>query len=474
MNPFYQIKLLNIILIFYFLLVQSANAQIIKSSQVTSIYLSEHFINEQLKLHIKPGLLKDLTVQLDPKGKKIFLRGLIQIPIEEIKAINLSSELSAFRFQLTIKPEATPEGYLILEFPLNETFFYPASSKDPNSDRVIIPVQMLSVALASARGYFAALSGDFSDFDRRTNKIKALIKSLNRSIIIEKNPESLEALKTERDSLKLKLAAIPIERKQMSLLSKEVEGMLGFTGEKELNLNEKFGARKNALIIKLNLANFTPYLKNVIFGDVRIVHDSKDGPKGENYFSIDVNAQLAAPSAPQSDLTDSNDEGLTIPPSAMVRINQALFESELIASAEKKAMGSKLTDLKIDLQKDGLHVSGKYHQFFISIPFDTVVDFDTAEDIDSFDVSVRDIEVAGIDLEFMTGFILDSIKNRLDQSLQGICSFEYRGEQKDKSRVLRVRMNPAKLIPALPNLHLVDIEVREREFLLKIGKIKNN
>jgi hypothetical protein len=439
-------------------------------SRVTSIFLSEHFINEQIQAHVKPGLLKDLNIQLDPKNNQIFLRGIVQVPVEELKAINLDPNLTAFRFQVTIRPESTPEGYLVLEFPLNETFFYPANSKNPKRDRVLIPVQMLSVALASARGYFAALSGDFSDFDRKTEKLKALIKAMDHAIATEKNPDALDELKTERESLKLKLAALPIERKQMSTLSKEVEGMLGFAGEKELNLNDEFMARTNALIIKLNIAKFVPYLSGVSLGGIRIVHDKKDGPKGENYFSVDINANLAVRGMTGTAEGQPDEEGLPQAPAAMIRINEALFESELIVSAEKKAMGSKLSDMKIELKKDGLHVSGKYHKFFLSIPFDTIVDFDSVEGTDAFDVSVRDVEVAGLDLEFMTGYILESMQKRLEQSLKGICTFEYIGEKKDNSRALRVHMDPAKLIPALPNLHLVDVEVRDREFLLKVGK----
>jgi hypothetical protein len=440
------------------------------NSRVTSIYLSQDFINEQLKAHVKPGLLRDMKVELDPKGGQIFLRGIVQVPVEELRAVNLDPKLGAFRFQLTIKPEATKEGYLILEFPLNETFFYPASSKTPAQDRVVIPVQMLSLALASARGYFAALSGDFSGFDRREAKFKALIKALNREISGEKNADAREALKNERDAAKLQMEALPIERKQMEALAKEVGGMMGFTGEKELNLNDQLAARKNALVIKINPARFTPYLTGVELGGVRIVHDNKDGPSGENYFSVDINADTVRLTPPRMG-SPADQRGLKEPPSAMIRINQALFESELIASAEKKAMGDKLQDLKIELKEDGMHVSGKFHKFFLSIPFDTIVDIQSDE-IDTFDVRVREVEIAGIDLEFLSGYVLESVKRRMDQSLKGICTFEYVGELKDHSRALRVTVNPRKLIPALSDLHVVDVDVRDREFLFKVGRVE--
>jgi hypothetical protein len=32
-------------------------------------------------------------------------------------------------------------------------------------------------------------------------------------------------------------------------------------------------------------------------------------------------------------------------------------------------------------------------------------------------------------------------------------------------------MNPKKLIPALSEFHVVDVDVRDREFLFKVGKV---
>ncbi len=438
--------------------------------RVTSIFISEHFINEQLHAHLKPGLIRDLGVSFETDADKIYLRGTVHVPVEELRAVNLDPSLTAYRFQLTIHPEATQEGYLILEFPLNETFFYPATSTNPKRDRVVIPVQMLSVALASVRGYFAALSGDLSAFERKAAKYRALIQSNTRAIAHEKNPDAREELIDEREAAKLQLAAVPIERKQMIALSKEVGGMLRFTGEKELNLNDTFAARQNALIIKLNLASLVPYLSGVTLGGVRLVHDNRDGVAGENYFAVDVDANLDGQNQATLAAEAMDDRGLKIAPSAMIRISQALFESDLVVSAEKKALGSKLRDFKIELKSDGVHVSGKYHKFIFNIPFDTTVDFDTAEADDAFDVSVRKIQVMGMNLDFLSGFILDSIRTRLDQSLRGICTFKDLGENKEGAHVLQVHVNPAQLLPALPGLHLLDVEVRDSEFLLKVGR----
>jgi hypothetical protein len=440
----------------------------IPENRIASVFVSQDFINEQLAAHSKSELVKEMKIVLDPDHNQIFLRGKILVPTEELRAVNLDPKLGVFKFQVTIKLSTTRKGYLVLDFPLDETYFYPANSTDPVHDRVIIPVQMLSLALASARGYLAALSGDFSGFDRRQQKTLALMKALDRTIAQEKNPDALDDLKNQREALRLQLAAMPVERKQLQSAAKEVGHMLGFTGEKELNLNDELGARKNALVLKIKLGQLFPYLDGVELGGVRIRLDKKDGG-GENYLAVDVNSLLAAPLPPASTATPAERKGMNVAPSLIMRINQSLLESEAVVTAEKKEMGSNLRDLAINLKDDGLHVSGAWHKFFITIPFDTIVDFVTTG-TDVFEVRVRQLDVAGIDLEFLTSFVLEAMKKRLDSALKGICSFKYVGEEKDHSRALQVTVEPKNLVPAFPDLHLVDVDVRDREFLLKIGR----
>ncbi len=437
-------------------------------NRVASMYISQDFLNEQLAAHSKSELIKEMKIVLDPDHRQFFLRGKIQVPVEEMRAVNLDPKLGAFRFQVTIKPSTTKKGHLILDFPLAETFFYPAQSKNPEQDRVIVPVQMLSLALASARGYLAALSGDFSSFDRRTQKINALIKGLNHLIATEKNADAREELQTQKESLALQLAAVPIERKQLQKLSKEVEHLMGFTGEKELNLNDELGARKNALIFKIRLSQLTPYLKGVELGGVRILHDKKDGG-GENYLTIDIDSVLAAPLPPSAKVVASPRTGMKTAPAVIMRLNQSLFESAAVLDSEKKMMGSHLRNLTMVLKEDGLHVAGEWKTFFFSIPFDTLVDFVTTG-VDIFEVRVRELDVAGMDLEFLTKFVLEAMQTRLDLALKGICTFKYVGEQGDHSRALQVTVNPTKLVPAFADLHLLDVDVRDREFLLKVGR----
>jgi hypothetical protein len=438
--------------------------------RVASVYISQDFINEQLAAHSKSDLIKEMKVDLNPDNGQIFLRGKIQVPIEELRAVNLDPSLGVFRFQVAIKPETTKHGHLILEFPLSETYFYPATSKDPKNDRVIIPVQLLSLALASARGYLAALSGDFSGFDRRTAKLNALLKGVKRLISAEKNADALADLKNQKTALELQIAAIPIERRQLETVSKEVAHVLGFTGEKELNLNNELGARRNALVLKIKLSQLVPYLKDVELGGVRLRRDKKDG-NGENFLAIDVTSQLESAPPPTSAEAATPRPPMKIAPSLIMRLNQALFESESVIQTEKQQMGTSLRDFAVVLKDDGLHVSGKWHKLFFSLPFETTVDFvSTAPDV--FEVRVRELEVEGMDFQFLTKYVLEAMKARLDTALHGICKFRYLGEENDKSRALQVKIDPKSLVPAFPDLHLVAVDVRSHEFLLKIGRIQ--
>lgn len=90
---------------------------------------------------------------------------------------------------------------------------------------------------------------------------------------------------------------------------------------------------------------------------------------------------------------------------------------------------------------------------------------------DVFEVRVEEVKVAGINFGFLEKFILESMEHRLDQSLKGMCTFKYIGEEKDGARALEVTVDPKALVPAFPDLHLIEVDVREREFLLKIGRI---
>ena len=437
------------------------------SEAVTTVQISEDFLNQQIAAHNKSKLLQDVKVILDPKNDQLFLRGLLKIPVEEMRAINLDPKLGSFRFQMAVRPDSTPEGFLILEFPLNETFFYPSTSEHPENDRIYVPVQLLSVAMASVRGYLAALSGDFSGFDKRADRIRAQIKGLEKLVKIEKNAEAKDEFANEIQALKIQLQAVPVERKQLQSIAKSLEHMMAFTGEKELNLNEEIGAKDNALVFKIKLSQLTPFLEGVELGDIKILKDSKDG-QGENYFSFEVNADLEKP-LPKNLVEEPLERtGTKAKPALILKIHQTLFESEAVLKAERAKIPSKLKDLDLQFKDDGLHISGKWSTFFWNVPFDTTVDFVT-EKVDIFDVKVRDVEVAGMDMEFLAKYALEMVKQRLDMMFKGRCTFEYVGVDKDKARTLRVTVDPSKLVPAFPDLHLLDVDIRERVFLMKIG-----
>jgi len=437
-------------------------------NRVASFLISEDFLNETISGHVKSEIVPELKIAFDPKLSRIYFRGIVDVPVEELRAVSLDARMSKFRFQLGVKPDVTEQGHLRLEFPLNETWFYPANSKNPKQDRVIVPVQMLSVALASARGYLAALSGDFSGVDRREAKLKAAVKDLDREIKAEKDPEALDALKTEREALRLKLEAIPIERKQLEITGKGLSRVLGFSSEKDLKLNDELGAWKNAVVLKVKLSQLTPFLKGVDLGGVRILDDKKDGPE-QNMLAIDINSDQATLTARTGGKRTPR-EPSPFRPAITLRLNQRLFETQAVKDAEANAGGSKIRDLKFDFRDDGLHVSGGYHVLLVTVPFDTTIDVG-ATGLDTFEVRVRSLGIAGIDFDYLKKVALGSIRKRLDERFPGVCTFE---EAKDgPERILKVGVDPKKLMPAFPNLHLVEVDVRDRFFLMKIGKPKD-
>jgi hypothetical protein len=120
-------------------------AQPLYESKVGSIFVSEAFINEQLAGHLaKSYLVRNLKMKLEPQSGKMFLQGDFILPLDDIRAIGIEKDLAKFKFQLSILPKLTPNKHLLLEFPISETYFYQANSKNPRRDRVVIPVQLNS------------------------------------------------------------------------------------------------------------------------------------------------------------------------------------------------------------------------------------------------------------------------------------------------------------------------------------------
>jgi hypothetical protein len=419
-------------------------------------------------------VVKDLHMQLDPDSKRIFLEGLLRVPEVEMRSINLDPQQGEFRFRASLRARATPEGYLILEFPLNETYFYPKSSQGLESDRVIVPVQLMPLAIASIRNYLAALSGDFSGFDRRTHTIRVVIQSYEKARAATDDPGERDYWANQIASYKLQLQAVPIERRQLEQMSKHLGPMMDFLSAKDVNLDEALRVNKNALSLHVRVSDLVPYLRDVDLGGVRLVRDKVDGP-GENFLALDINAALGqiAPATDSWRLRRPR-EPMPKPPSLVVRLHQDLFVSTAVLAAEKKTIADKVDNLDIQMRDDGLHVSGRYRGLGLPVPFDAFVDLVTVQ-TDVFDVLAKGLEVAGLDAPFLTGSVLNLLRNLLDHALEGRCTFEDIQQTADRGRALRVHVGinkegaPAPLVPAFPTLHLKSVEVQERQFLLKLG-----
>jgi hypothetical protein len=444
-------------------------------ARVATVYIAESFINEQFKQRFSNfELVKDLHMQLDPDSKRIFLAGLLQVPEVEMRSINLDPQQGEFRFRVSLRARATPQGYLILEFPLNETYFYPKRSQGLESDRVIVPVQLMPFAIASIRNYLAALSGDFSSFDRRTHTIRVVIQSFEKARAATNDLGEREYWANQIASYSLQLQAVPIERRQLEQMSKNLGRIVDFLSAKDLDLNQALRANKNALLLHIRVSDLVPYLRDVDLGGVRLVRDKVDGPS-ENFLALDINAALGqvAPATDSWRLRRPR-EPMPKPPSLVVRLHQDLFVSTAILEAEKETIGDKVDNLDIQMRDDGLHVSGRYRGLGLPVPFDAFVDLVTVQ-TDVFEVRVKGREVAGLDVPFLTGSVLNLLRNLLDHALEGRCTFEDVQQTADHGRALRVHVGtnkggvPTPLVPAFPTLHLKSVEVQEREFVLRLG-----
>ena len=439
------------------------------ANRIASFFISEDLINELLKENLKSSLLRDVAITLDPDNKQVLARGFLKIPTEDLKAVNAEKGLGDFRFQLAIQLKTTPRGHLILIFPLNQTYFYPADSTDPEKDRVVVPVQLLSLALASARGSLAVLSGDFSGFDRKEAALRQQMADLDRQLTVTKDPDEKEVLVNDRKSLEIQLESIPIERKQGEKTAKKMAKVLGFVGEKEINLNEELSARRNALILRIQVGQLAPYLEGVELGGVRLLKDERDG-SGKNFLVVDLNATLAIPYAVPEPAAGPLRHVVRRPPDILIRLNQSLLESKAVIDSEKQDMGEHIRNFLMDFKDDGIHVSGDWHEPLLpQIPFSAVLDFVwTADNL--FEIRVREVKIAHINLAPLTRIVLEAAKNRLDKMLKGICAFEYVGEEKDHSRAVRVTVNMSTLLPAFPKLALTGIRVKEKELILKASQ----
>ncbi len=440
------------------------------SGRIASVYISETFINEQIAVHLANSeLIKELRAHFDPALNKIIMKGLLQLPLDDHRQLGIHPSMLQFRFQVSIKPSLAQGEYLVLEFPLAETFFYQANSKNPKQDRVVLPTQLLSLGIASMRGYFAALSGDFSSFDRKSAKLSALLRGVKAALATETNEDARAVLVRERKSLELQLAASALEREKFAETAKALSGILGSSEGEKFNLNNEIKARDNAIMLRMKLKNIVPYLKDVELGDIRLGRNSKDG-HGESYFILHLHSSLVSVPVVKMKVPYTSKEKFKVPPALGIRLNQAIFSTKLLAEKEKTALPEMVKEFNIAFKEDGIHVTGKVRKFLMNIPFDALVDF-VSTGPDKFEVRLRGLKVWMVDLKFLTPFALQMVKSRISNALKGMCKFTYLGK-KDKAQAMRVTIKAEKLIPAFPGLHLVDVNVKDENFMLRIGKIQ--
>jgi hypothetical protein len=317
------------------------------------------------------------------------------------------------------------------------------------------------------RGYLAALSGDFSSFERKRAKLNALLKGIKTTLANETNVDAKNVLIREKKSLELQLASSSLEREKFEQTAKTLNRVMGFTSEKEFNLNNEIKARENAIMLRMKLKNIVPYLKNVGLEDIKLGRNSKDG-LGESYFILHLYSLLTEVPPVNMKVPYTPKNKFKVPPALGIRLNQAMLSTSLVNEAEKEKMPDMVKDFDLNFRDDGLHVTGKIKKFFMTIPFDGLIDF-VSTGADEFEVRVKDLNVFMVDLKFLTPLALRMVEQRLKKTLKGICSFKYIGK-KDNHSALLVKIKAQKLIPAFPGLHLVDVKVRDGNFMLRVGK----
>lgn len=260
------------------------------AGRLASVFVSDDLLGAILTSHLSGPLLQNINLDFDADRQEVQATGQLRLPADGLQDLNMDPKsVPDLRFKLSMQFKTTAEGYIAVIFPLEETYFYPVGSKQPERDRVIVPVQLLDVILNAARGYFSVLSGDLSGYDKRAAALQRSIALLDRTIAKVNDPDEKAALVDQRAQLALKLQAIPIEKRQAEREARKLGGALTFVGKNE-RLDDALAADRNAIVIKMRLDQFVPYLKGIRLGGIRIVKDTKDG-EGENFLAVDLVAE---------------------------------------------------------------------------------------------------------------------------------------------------------------------------------------
>jgi hypothetical protein len=161
------------------------------------------------------------------------------------------------------------------------------------------------------------------------------------------------------------------------------------------------------------------------------------------------------------------------PVAAAIRLDQSLFETDAVLTAEKADLAGKVSDIQIAFAPDGIHATGRVPNpllsFLPKIGFAAVLDLAWVAP-NAFEIRVREAKVSFIDVKSFTKTVLDAAKSRFDAALKGTCAFSYVGSEADGSRAIRVTLDMTKMLPAFPDLALTGIAVKDHELVLKVGK----
>jgi hypothetical protein len=456
----------------------------IPGDRVASVYLSEDFINGQIRDHLKNRIVEELAVHFLPDSHEIQISGLLRIPDEDMRSMNLDPGQGDFRFESVVKPGVLNES-LSLEFLPHRNFFYPAKARNKEAAKIEVPVHMLSLALASTRGYLEALSGNFSSFDRRKKTLALQLAKLEKESGREKDPLAREQRKADREALELKIRSVDNDRRQLELLKEEMKFILDSAQEQNVKISDEIAAKDNTVYLRLSLAQLVPYLKNISLEGIRVLHDKKDGC-GQNYLAIDIRSRLAGNVPAPFEIHPSNRPGMAVAPSVSLRLNQSVLESRDVKEAESAVEKAGVSGLKVELKNDGIHFSGKKSFLLMHPEFAAVLNF-RYHDVDEFDIELARPE---INMGFGPVQIFNLVSfgglNRMVENkasdlaaayIQGILQDRFGSAcriarvEEDNAAALRVHLDGEKLFPAGVDMHLVGLSISERELTLKMGKV---
>ena len=162
-------------------------------------------------------------------------------------------------------------------------------------------------------------------------------------------------------------------------------------------------------------------------------------------------------------------------PDIEIGVNQAFFETPAVLEEQQAVLheihwlADYLHDISIQFKDDGVHASGKYG--LLNIGVDTFLDI-TRAGPRAFDVRVRKFKISVFALRFdakiAAHFFLKLFKARIAKALPGVSGLELKGGWSDDVQILRVTLDMARFVPALPQLELAAIDTRDRELLFKL------